>query len=263
MVNFRIDPSELAKLNRELGRYSAATSKSLKDVVKSEARLLAVDLVNFTPPLLAKSKNEFRRAAPQEQRQQGEKAVAMDINRMFQPLDSIDVIRNSRTKRLTNAFTQLLDAKQYKAVGELLWQMGVLPFKAAILETVDKALHRKFRTARGRVGKRVKNPWLVMDAQSIPKYIKAQQKKVGRAKSGWAATLRGLGLSVPGWINKGGAGSFSVKDTSLSVEYTMQNSVNYAQKHYDNIVTRAIRKRVNALIIKTQYAIDRAIKNPF
>ena len=258
MVNFSIPDSELRKLNKALGELSSATGKTLKDVIRQESALLAVDMVNYTPPVVANNPNNFRNPAPNAQRIQGEQAVEKDIRRMFQPLDSISAVNNSKSKGLNNAITQALKVRDWTGLAEVLFATGILPFKPKIIETADPALHRKYRNRRGKVLKSIKNPWLVVDGKSIDKYVVKQQKKVGSAKGGWVKVLRGFGRRVSGWIDKGPrSGEFTKKDTAFSVEYTMANQMAYAQKHYPNIVARAVKERLYNITHRVTMAFNK------
>ncbi len=213
--------------------------KSNKQLVDQQSRLLVRDMVNFTPPMKGKKAEGEKSINNPTDKQQGEIAVERDLRRMFQPLDSIQAVQKSVALRLNNAFERYYNARDWDSLSKILNESGILPFRPKIIQEPTKELHNKFRDKRGRVSKKVANPWLVVNARSLETFIKAKKKLVGLAKSGWVKSLRGLKIGVPAWINKGGKGSFSQAGTRDTFSITMANAVGYVSKYHEKIVKRA------------------------
>ena len=259
-----IPKGELARFSRAMRIKADKMGENINDVITQQSRLMALDLVNATPPTKAHRANlgtgAFRNPAPQMQRKQGLNAVKMDNKRLFQPLRSIDMVRDVLNTPGKNAFKTMVRAGQYDDLAHTIHVMGLLPFKPKIIKDASKEFLNKWRDKRGRVFRRVKNPFLVVNGSSIKTVLKEQQAKVGLLKSGWVNALKLMGLSVPGWIAKGGKGEASKSRNPFKLSYVFHNQIAYGQKHYDYIVKRVLKHRVESMIKQARGAVKSTLK---
>lgn len=259
-MKISIPRDQIQQLNRELARRAGVIGTGLKQVVEAESKPLARDLVNLTTQSSRAAANT-KTLAPQSDRKRGERAVESDIDRMFLPLKKIEAIYNPKTRRFADVVHTMLDAGDYAGISDLLESTGILDFHAKIILNADPALHRKFRVAStGKVSKAVRNPWLVVNEKSIADLKKKLKGNVGYAKSGWRASLHGVRMAVPRWIDKGGPGEFKSDGGGSRHSITMGNSVPYMQKNADRITSRAIQARTSSLMKRTEHLLDKATK---
>jgi hypothetical protein len=260
VAKFEISASEIAALNRELARRSGVIGKGMQEVIEAEAKPLARDLVNLTTQS-SRGSAGLRSVAPQSDRKRGERAIDSDINRMFLPLKKIEAVYNPKTRRFADVVQTMLESNDYEGIADLLESTGILDFHPKIILSAESALHRKFRVkSTGKVSKAIRNPWLVVNEKSIDELKKKLKANVGFAKSGWRASLRGVSLAVPRWIDKSGPGEFKADNGKDKYSITMGNSVDYMQKKAGKIVSRAIQARTESLRKRTEHLLSKAVK---
>lgn len=263
MEKFTIPPGAIAELNRELMRRADHIGKGVKQVILEESKPLLRDLVNLTPPrAVGMVPTKHSTIAPQAQRKQGMAAIESDINRMFRPLKSIEAIYNPKTRRFADVVQDALDYDNWDDISDLLYEAEILPFKPKILLEATEEFHNKWRVpSTGKLSKRIKNPWLIVNEKSIDDLKRTLKARVGYGKSGWTKALNGLGMGVPGWINKGGPGTHRPEQSKAGVfVLTMGNRVSYMQGRADRIVFEAVNERTRKLFERTEYMLKHSIK---
>lgn len=260
---FQIPNESLAELNREMVRRANVIKKSVRHVILEESKPLLKDLVNLTPPRAVGSvPTKHAGIAPQSQRKQGIQAIENDINRMFQPLKSIEAIYNPQNRRFADVVQDSLDYDNWDEIEDLLYETEILTFKPKIILEATEAHHKRWRVpSTGKVSKRIKNPWLVVNEKSIDDLKKTLKSRVGYGKSGWTKALNGLGMGIPAWIAKGGPGTYAPNESRAGVfVLTMGNRVSYLQKRANRIVFEAISARIQKLKSRTEFLLNRAAK---
>ena len=119
--------------------------------------------------------------------------------------------------------------------------MKAFRYKTAVQSRATADAYR----SRSRGDRRI----VVLDAASIAptaaSIAKKAKARVGFGKSGWNSAARGLGLKVPGWVSdKSGPGSFVQENKGHNFSLTLSNSVRHVQKNPEEIVGKALRRRV-------------------
>lgn len=248
---FNLSTDELSRFNRDLIAFTAALDKDIETEVHVQGRLTLRDAINYTPPMQAGHGNTFQTVAPTTQRRQGEKAIENDLNRLYQALNSLDIIASPQSTKLAQQIRRHMRLREWEALGELIKAAGVWPGKGTpkILAEATRDHHKQWRTrSSGKVAGRIKQPFLVASAPSIAKRKREAKKAVGYAKSGWNKAARGLKLPVPNWVARhNGPGIFVREGRKHSFAVTLGNSVPYIQNRADRIRSRAIANRSNAM----------------
>lgn len=253
---FELPASQLAKLNHEMRVFAEAFGKDIQDVTREQGKHFTRDAINYTPPTVRGS-NVYRQVAPQEQRRQGEKAIADDLNRLYQHLASLEVVKSPHSQKMAKEIRKLLRTGDYEALALLLKESGVLDFKPKILREASASHHRRFRNSRGRVLRNVKNPFLIVSGPSIGKRKREAKAKVGFGKAGWNAAARGVGLQVPAWMARHAApGIFTQEGSRHKFSITLGNRVGYMQRQYSNVIPRALERRLAAMQNQLQAKLD-------
>jgi hypothetical protein len=178
-------------------RFYASQKKSWPEVIKSQARLIAVNLSYQTQPF-----------GDGQGRAMGENAIRRDINYIFKPLNDRSLaffqeVLGGRQIRLQlkrkDGTVWITDMDEYMSRG----QMG--------------SFHQSQRTAsRGNVGNANKknktrdigrhdnHPRGVVSQGDFQSYLNKTMKKVGIAKGGWAACAKILGgtRGISQWVTR-------------------------------------------------------------
>lgn len=226
-----------AEFSRQIGEIVKVTGKEAAVVIREEGRLLVKDVAKMTPPFgKAPSTESFA-----SQRKLGEAAVEKDVRRVFHVID-LSKIRNAS---LREALERLVKKKDLAGVEALLKRMKI-PARMVIREA-DAGLHEAWRDRRGRVQR---DKWIwVLSGASVNRYVRAMKGHVGRAKAGWSAAAAALGVKLPAWITRHGAGHGSFRDETkhpTAPKITIINAVPKAQASGAElqIVRRAMANRI-------------------
>ena len=232
--NVRIDAKLYAT---HIALYCQVMRKSMAELVKHEARLLARDVADMYPP--------FSGSAPQITkggeggfgniaRDKGRSAVNRDVRKIFAPLDQAsggviasrgdpsifyDWVRAKMEKPTPSLPVWLMD--EYKATGGLF---GMDVFKRFVesrkgnfggdgnvmLHESEGQIGAIHRLARGRdnykVAKNRKPDFFINDWQLVEKYIKRVQQRVGKLKAGWYTAGARLGkMPTSAWVRDQGS----------------------------------------------------------
>jgi hypothetical protein len=225
------------RFNTLIGIYSRVMGKTLSNVVKNQARLLARDACDLFPP--------FSGSAPQitkggeggfgnKARDKGRAAVNRDIRHIFAPLAQAPagLIAQRGSMDIFYAWTHA--KMQAPPPHQPTWLFDMLNGGKGMpterpYETFIERRHGNFsgkgnimmdesinqigvihRFVRGkpdyRVNKNRVPDFYVRDWKLVEKYIKKTQERVGKLKSGWYAAGKALG-KMPGskWIDEQGS----------------------------------------------------------
>lgn len=129
-------------------------------------------------------------------------------------------------------------------------------------------LHKRFRSQRtGRVNPgRLKEPYRVKYGEyaALAKKLKT---RVGLLAAGWAAPASKLGLRLPGWITRHGAGRSAVTITLASggITIDMANKVPFAGnvRGLKSRVHAALKYQEGALRRQINHLLDKAMRKAF
>ena len=241
---------EFQKMSHNFDRLVQESTKDAKQILISQARLFALDLMHVTQP--------WGRGKKAQKLGQG--AVGRDINKVY--------YTESHVYERLKEDSLYLAQKFYKFV-----KSGNLVEADKIARTVNlranefdggKA-HQRRQTGRRKVIGGQDTFGLRKD---VDKYAKEIKKRVGFAKAGWADAAKALktggggGIDsllnknasikkIPAWIRKQGGGLGDAKITTSQagkIEVSLINKVDYISKLVDKYhITKAARSRGSAI----------------
>jgi hypothetical protein len=178
---------------QRLADYSQASGRAIGEVLVQQARLVAKNVIQRTPPFVSFSGMESFAV----QRRAGEGAVRNDIESGFASIDRLPelITRSPRLK------SQMEDAVKARDEGKIRDLMTVAKLPASrLIDAPTTRYHNVLRDRRGRVRRRKPFFW-VTDRRALQRFVREKQKLVGRAKAGWGASARTLGVrGLPQWI---------------------------------------------------------------
>jgi hypothetical protein len=189
MITAEVDTS---RLNFRLGEFSDALLSAGRDseaanVIADESRLFLRDVMRFTPP---------------KTKQQGEDAIARDLNQIFTGVDQmlLDTIGSQHGLNDVLAWFTTSEGKKQ----EVNWNK-IDPSGSGM-----EAFHLANRNRRGRT-RRLKRQnagrsgWFapyVVTKEALAEYRLKIQKRVGTKKAAWAVSAMKLGAKVANWVQR-------------------------------------------------------------
>lgn len=204
---------------KSLLRFWAYGEKSIREVIRAQARLLAVELARRTQPF----------GDGPDAQEQGRKATRRDIRRVFKGPDDMRArFQGSLPGTLGASILRYIESGSITRLREVL---ASLSRPINVTSTLDPNFHQKQRNSRGRIPKGRRMIY-VADQSAIDEYIVAEEKLVGKAKGGWAAAARALGgaRGIPSWVSrqKSAGGITNRLDSKTAPAVVLRNSVSYA-----------------------------------
>jgi hypothetical protein len=185
-VSIRADTADLRAV---LAQHSEFAQKTVPQLVRSHARLCAVELALRTTPFSVGSLKDSAK-------KQGENCVTNDIRKvMMDRKDFESFISNFGNEAIRARLQKLIASGNWPVLTETLNKLGY----AAKLGGVDfvgksdfAATHQKYRNkTTGRTRK--KTDKMHVATSSLDPYIKGAIKRVGMSKGGWAECARQIG----------------------------------------------------------------------
>jgi hypothetical protein len=242
------------KFGRAMLLFGAYKYKKLPDVIRAQARLMAVNLAHNTQPY---GKDEVARF-------KGQNAVRRDLNKVFIPAERVREIAviGARYNAVSRLLLYAVDVNNPKRIQDAWHKLTgkIVPVERA----PSKAWHKSQRNSRGRVRGKGR-PMIVMASSALRTYTRAKEKLVGFAKSGWAACARALDgtRGIPGWVTRN-KGPGKVKDMTGDKEYPrirLTNEVNYADKAItESQIGEALRMQREKMEKSLQISLDAEAK---
>ena len=255
-VQATVDTSDLRAKLRE---FELVVGREMSGAVRQFARRACVYLANATQPYSGKGEDGASRS--KEAKALGEKAVEVDINKVFYTPDSGGfaraikerVAKSQRSEDSKAKFNARLDgyiasgnrAALRKIVEDFNWQ--------GVVDHVDPALHQQARTgSRRKVNKRRGQMHMVLGGRkgAIGTYTNKIKRRVGIAKSGWAACAQQISVDqkqksttgIPAWVTRH-AGGREGSDVDQSRDkrnprVTMTNNIKWASQVLSNSAKR-------------------------
>lgn len=245
MIEIRADSRDLARLNVDMNRLAESTGKTLKEVLPSQMRLLAVDLAKVTLPRSKASKKSMDN-------------VKGRIAAIY--LNPGSVVNKLKTKNegAAGSFADHISKRNYNKAQSIVTRY--LPGLNIRVGAFDGgALHRKQRS-----DKKITQRLCVPGYSRVKAYANKTALKVGFAKGGFAAAARQLGgvRGIPGFATRQkspGRGIVAGDGTKLSV--TMINDVSHIRhalpKGSESAAIAHRSKQVGSVLQRIQ---DRKIK---
>lgn len=269
-------------------RFYASQKKSWPEVIKSQARLICVNLAFQTAPF-GKEKSV---------RDKSQRTVKGEIGRVYKEVGTIAFdIKNSGktfpgadwTKRGTGrstgeittsskaassaqaaaAFVRLMRAGKYDQASDFLKSLNLHPFSYARVGKFDAGIeHKKSRFGgRQKVPKNQLPRLGVTNFNNIRSYINKIKERVGIAKGGWAACANRLGglKDIPAWVynhakqrNLGGVDDFT---SGKNPHVILTNSVPWIDKCLSQgQMQRAIDIQKQKMMASIDHAMSRSAK---
>ncbi|PTY03338.1 hypothetical protein DB346_05510 [Verrucomicrobia bacterium LW23] len=224
-LEFRLDTRAFEKA---LLALYGATWRDLSELLKEMAKGFIKQVVLITPP-------GGGGVTGPAARRRGAAHVATDVNRVFREL--------RHEKWHSPEIKKAIRERDLARLREIVPHIPEFAGMQVELEP-NPAYHRAARNSRGVVPQGTRQRVLVLDG--LKKYIKIEQARVGKLASGWNAAAEKLGVNLPAWVTRHGAGRGSIvlelREPSLTIRIT--NAVRYAQHISD------LQRRI-------QWALDR------
>ena len=209
--------ADIKEFEKALFRFQVATQIGWAEVLKMQARLLVVRLIEWTVP----------HGMGKDAQAEGKAAVAADVHRVFTDFRNFQFHEESVQKAWDEEDQETLDR---------IFRHSPALSSFKLLDQPDPKVHQRKRYM-GRVPKNAVPQHVIMDGRKsgeskIAAYIREVQKRVGKAKAGWLVAARFLAASFPAWITKSGGELLGkVEDHTAKTEnptLTISNLVEHA-----------------------------------
>lgn len=198
--------TDLKGFESQVKRFADQYGLDARDVMLDQHRLWNNDFIRLTPPKTLA---------------QGRKAVGRDINKLFIPLSSREVLRFFAEEFGTKTSRGGVSAKNTKAAARRNLP-GVI-FNWDGNPSRIKAWHQKHRRkGSGRVAFRSRpvrtiRDWTFASGMYVPqaklnKYIRERQRNVGILKAGWIPAANLFGAKIPAFVRRQGKIAGSAQD---------------------------------------------------
>lgn len=252
---------DIRRLIEKVIRIPGALQRELKPLVWQEGRLFLKGsgsipgIVDITPP-------GSKGVRGGKAKKQGESAVARDIYRIYATVNQVYDSIARTDKAAASAFWFLMKEGNTKDAGEIMRNFAAnsgLAGTSSFAKFDGGTLHQRFRGRRGTIG-RNRVTVIVTNARDLQSYVKKMQARVGLLASGWGTAAARVGVTLPGWVTRHGAGNGAV-----SVEFgpdklllVISNKVRYGgandlQRRADYIAMyrrRAMQRRLPYILRK-------------
>jgi hypothetical protein len=236
-IKMHIPVEQMKRLNLAMKLHVKGLRSEANKVVMKQGRLLAKDLIKFTPPA---------------RMSQGKKKVKTEINRAIKPLDFNGISDPVFRKRLK----QIEKQRDYTAL-QAIWK-NIPSKQSAKVVPFSPSYHTNVRL-RGDILSVPKDLKVyTFDKAEQKAYVKSVQERVGRLKSSWFPLANKLQLPVAQWISRHatyGASVTSVKITVGDKPSIMVWNGAYGQRLLRMAATRALDGRVEAMIAEFKYKV--------
>ena len=221
-----------------LKRLAAAMGKDVRKIVNETAPSMARYAASYTQPVadadtkggITLDSESFTGDSPIAKKL-GQARVEKDIKTVYMsPAEAYAEIKARKNIQLAKSFYQLVKQAKLTEASKLF--RDATGRKLDVIEFDGGALHQKARNKQGRV-KRKYPLAIVSRMEPLKAYIKAVQKRVGWAKSGWIAAGRtvpgGKGGRAPAWMSQAAPGSSSIDEGPTQHYVNLVNGVKYAE----------------------------------
>lgn len=202
---------DIRRLIEKVKRVPGALQKELKPLVWREGQLFLKGsgsipgIVDVTPP-------GSRGVRGAKAKKQGESAVARDIYRVYATINQAYDAIAATDRAAASAFWFLIKEGNLQDAGEIMRNYSAntgLAGTRSFAEFDGGMLHHRFRGGRGKVN-RNRVTLIVTNARELQSYVKKMQGRVGLLASGWVTAAARLGVRLPNWISRHGAGSGAI-----------------------------------------------------
>lgn len=252
-------------------RFYASQKKTWPEVIKSQARLISVNLAYQTAPF----------GDAKSARDNAQKAIGVEIGRVYKAVSTIakdikdagktfaELPRIKNTDQASAAFVRLVRNGNYDRAQQLLNSLMIDPYGSTMVGQMDDGKeHQLVRHGSRKKVSKNQFPRLGVDFfKAVPAYVKKIQQRVGTAKAGWAACAKALGgfRGIPAWVHKhtserllGGSQDFT---SQKNPHVIITNSVPWIDKCLSQgQIQKAIDIQRQKMIAAVGYAMQRDAK---
>jgi len=226
----------------KVAQLQVTTGQSMREVLNEEWPLLMEKIIDFTPPKTLA---------------QGRAAVARDIQKTMRSFDPADI--------RTEGIREIVEKKDFEAYAIVASRVKTGPMAGTTAVPFSTEIHTRARTARGRVGRDLRQVVLGYDAKTLKAYIKVMQEEVGWAKAGWMQAMLLLGGSVAGFVSRHSPGHGAVvdmRDDEFRPSLTAINRTPWAirKDEGERIIQSAYNSRAVAIFAKVRTKLRLAIQ---
>lgn len=193
-VTIKLDDADFKKA---LLRFYVSQRKSWPEVIRSQGRLIAVNLAFQTQPF-----------GNDEGRTLGEGKVRSDIFKVYAAPGQVYKKIKEQSESQAKAFWSLLKKGKFQSAKTFLSRLGISEYEFAEIGYMDKGeSHKNAKRSipyRTRISRNQKPFLIVADTKKLDPYITLISKRVGMTKSGWATCAKILGgtRGIPQWVTR-------------------------------------------------------------
>lgn len=228
-ISIELHSRDTNKLNSVINQLAVETGQTLREVLPSEMRLLAVGLASQTTPqdgLTTGLTGREATAARNGGRESRMNSVRAMIFLIYPPIGWVVKDMAKKNHGAAGSFAAAMDKKNYVRAQKLLNEF--LPEMGYTIRGFDGgALHK------AQAGRRITQRILSPSNQAANAYANRAVKMVGFVKGGYATGARQLGgtRGIPGYASRHNApGTGTVRGDGSSLTVTLTNDVKYARK---------------------------------
>lgn len=240
--------SSISELDSVVSRLTDLSSKTAREVLTSEMRLLAVALSFNTRPLGSESESGAIL----------KKKIDSRIRFIYPSVGEIVNLLKNKEERLGKAFSAMIRKHRYSEAAKML--NNIFPSKYSVGEFDGGTLHRNQKFSEKIIYRLV-----VINYPRVNSYSRDKQKLAGYAMGGFAAAARQLGgtRGIPGFASRQPSpGSGSVTESGGELSVTMTNGVKYIRQALDpHGEARALEFRKRSVEAVIQAIMDRKLKS--
>lgn len=235
-----------AEFQATAARLVRLAEGDLRKEMRSQARIATVEAMKMLPPF--DSIGGARRESFGFQRRIGQQAVSRDIERTFQPIADLEVVKAPKDEALNKRLKTLMRARNVHGLAQVLRNLGIR-FQG-VAEEAEARIHQGSRDRRGRP--RPGRGWKIVKGRSIASYLRQVKRRVGYAKAGFARAAIGLGARVPAWVLAHGAPGMFFEARDMIVIENRVNYVSFAARRL-RVMDRVIEFRRHAMATRLKY----------
>ncbi len=251
---FEVTRDSLRAFERSILEFMAVSGKGIGEILRQQARLIAVNLAHNTQPY----------GLGADARKQGEAAAVRDVAKIYRSIDTVYALIADQSKDAARAFYAAAINGRLDVAKHILRGCGLTGLLGADIGPFDKSIHKQMRDRRGRVS--IRSPrQIVTDPKVLREYTKLVVKHVGAAKSSWASCAEQIGgvRGIPLWATRNRARG-TVQDLSRHADdprVILSSGVDYMPTVLpDRMQADAVDKQRNKMQTSIRITLEKAAR---
>ena len=258
MITVTINETDQKRFMRQVEKLAKVTDQEMRDVLKQQGRLIAIDAIGWTDRISGAGK--MSAAAGVEHKDD----VKKTIYATYRDAAHMAKYLNSFGKKASVRWMNYLKRKEVGKMQNMVNNMKLSRFyggkRIKVMAFDDGRAHRRRLKGTG-----IKNTInLVVDFKKVGRYAKEKINNVGRAKSGWARAAAQLGDSlarVPAYIKTShhkvrGYGRVTGRSSKLLL--TIKNNAEYGTN--EGILKGRVKRRIRLMRKNIKHILDAQAK---